>query len=244
MIVVDGLAKRFGNVAALRSISFSAANGQITGLLGPNGAGKSTTLRALYTVLKPDSGRAHIDTINVIENPLAARSRIGILPHGVGLSQHLTGRANIRYFGRLQGLNGPSLEERIEQLIQQLDIHSFADRKAKGYSQGQKTKVALAQALVHEPPNVILDEPTNGLDVMTTRALREEILTLKQTGKCVLFSSHVMQEVAAVCDEIVILAAGLVAACGTPDQLREQFGHDDLEEVFVAAIRSVGEPQT
>lgn len=241
MIVVDRLAKRFGDVRAVRDVSFSAADGRITGLLGPNGAGKSTTLRMLYTVLAPDAGHATIDNIDVVAEPLAARARIGALPHGAGLYPHLTGRENIRYFGRLHGLAGTDLEARVERLIGELDIQAFADRKTKGFSQGQKTKVALARALVHEPSNVILDEPTNGLDVMATRALRALIVELKRAGKCVLFSSHVMQEVAAVCDEIVIVAAGQVAARGTQDELRERFGREDLEDVFVAAIGSVAE---
>ncbi|MEM8984624.1 MAG: ATP-binding cassette domain-containing protein [Pseudomonadota bacterium] len=242
MITVSGLAKRFGDVTAVRDVSFDAVNGKITGLLGPNGAGKSTTLRMLYTVLKPDSGTAKIDELDVVVDPLGARGRLGALPHGSGLYPHLTGRENVRYFGRLHGLRGDALEQRTEQLIEQLDMRGFADRKTKGYSQGQKTKVGLARALVHEPDNIILDEPTNGLDVMATRALRELIIALKATGKCVLFSSHVMQEVAAVCDDIVIIAQGQVAARGTPDALRERFGNDDLEEVFVAAISSVAEP--
>ena len=241
MIHVDNLGKRFGDVVAVRDVSFAAADGRITGLLGPNGAGKSTTLRMLYTVLAPDHGSARIDSVDVVADPLAARARIGALPHGAGLYQHLTARENIRYFGRLHGLGGESLEARIETLIGELDIRDFADRKTKGFSQGQKTKVALARALVHEPPNIILDEPTNGLDVMATRSLRELIVALKDAGKCVLFSSHVMQEVAAVCDSIVIVAAGQIAANGTPDELRERFGEADLEEVFVAAIGSVSE---
>ena len=241
MIAVEGLAKRFGNVVAVRDVGFTATDGRITGLLGPNGAGKSTTLRMLYTVLAPDAGRARIDSVDVIADPLAARARIGALPHGAGLYPHLTARENIRYFGRLHGLAPALIEERVEQLVEQLDIRAFADRKTKGFSQGQKTKVALARALVHEPPNVILDEPTNGLDVMATRSLRELIVELRRAGKCVLFSSHVMQEVAAVCDEIVIVAAGQVAASGTPDELRTRFGRDDLEDVFVEAISSVPE---
>ncbi|MEO1034384.1 MAG: ATP-binding cassette domain-containing protein [Pseudomonadota bacterium] len=240
MIVVDRFAKRFGDVEAVRDVSLEANDGKITGLLGPNGAGKSTTLRMLYTVLAPDSGTASIDGIDVASDPVGARSRLGALPHGAGLYPHLTARENIRYFGRLHGLGGNALRERVEQMVQLLDIGEFADRKTKGFSQGQKTKVALARALVHEPSNVILDEPTNGLDVMATRALRELIVNLKRAGKCVLFSSHVMQEVAAICDEIVIVANGQVAAHGTPDALRERFREEDLEEVFVAAIGSVG----
>jgi len=203
VIVVDGLHKSFGAVRALQGVGFRADDGRITGLLGPNGAGKSTTLRILYTVLKPDRGSAVIDGADVVSDPLAARRLIGTLPHGSGLYPHLTARENIRYYARLYRVDASLIEERVQRVIDELDIGDFADRSSKGFSQGQRTKVALARALVHRPQNVILDEPTNGLDVMATRSLRELILKLKAEGKCVLFSSHVMQEVAALCDEIV-----------------------------------------
>jgi sodium transport system ATP-binding protein len=220
MIAVTGLAKRFGRVEAVRDVSFSAADGRITGLLGPNGAGKSTTLRILYTALRPDSGRAHIDGIDVAVDPLAARRRLGVLPHGSGIYPQLSARENVRFYGELHGLRGRALDQRVAQLIDQLGMGAFADRRAKGFSQGQRTKVALARALVHAPANVILDEPTNGLDVMATRALRELIRGLRDAGHCVLFSSHVMQEVAALCDEIVIIDHGRVAGSGTPSSRR------------------------
>lgn len=241
MIVVNDIEKSFGAVRAVRGVSFTAPNGKITGLLGPNGAGKSTTLRVLYTVLKPDAGSAIIDGVDVVDNALEARRLIGALPHGAGLYPHLSARENIAYYGRLCGLDGERLEQRVEALIEQLDIRDFADRRTKGFSQGQRTKVALARALVHEPPNIILDEPSNGLDVMATRALRELIRELRAAGRCVLFSSHVMQEVAALCDEIVIIAAGQVAMQGSADEIRARTGHDDLEEAFVAALRRVEE---
>lgn len=241
MIVVNDIEKSFGAVRAVRGVSFTAPNGKITGLLGPNGAGKSTTLRVLYTVLKPDAGSAVIDGVDVVDNALEARRLIGALPHGAGLYPHLSARENIAYYGRLCGLDGERLEQRVEALIEQLDIRDFADRRTKGFSQGQRTKVALARALVHEPPNIILDEPSNGLDVMATRALRELIRELRAAGRCVLFSSHVMQEVAALCDEIVIIAAGQVAMQGSADEIRARTGHDDLEEAFVAALGRVEE---
>ncbi|MCZ6895262.1 MAG: ATP-binding cassette domain-containing protein [Gammaproteobacteria bacterium] len=241
MILVEDLHKSFGKVKAVRGISFKAENGRITGLLGPNGAGKSTTLRALYTVLKPDQGRALIDGIDVLEQPLVARSRLGALPHGAGLYPHLTARENIRYYARLYGLPDETMNERIQTIIDEIGIGDFADRRTKGFSQGQRTKVALARALVHEPNNIILDEPSNGLDVMATRSLRELIRKLKADGKCVLFSSHVMQEVAALCDEIVIIAEGRVALHDSPDNIRERTGCDDLEDAFVHAIEAVGE---
>jgi sodium transport system ATP-binding protein len=223
MIRVDSLHKSFG----------------VTGLLGPNGAGKSTTLRILYTVLKPDSGTAMIDGADVVAEELAARSRIGTLPHGPGLYPHLTARENIRYYARLYGMSPDVMDERVQKVIDQLNINDFADRRTKGFSQGQRTKVSLARSLVHEPQNIILDEPSNGLDVMSTRALRELIRELRAADKCVLFSSHVMQEVAALCDEIVIIAEGKVALHDSPSGIRNATGCDDLEEAFVRAIAMV-----
>lgn len=239
MIRVDGLHKSFGDVKAVRGVSFQADDGRITGLLGPNGAGKSTTLRVLYTVLKPDRGSASIDGADVIDDALRARGQIGTLPHGSGLYPHLTARENIRYYATLYRVPEALMEERVQAIIDDLDIGDFADRRSKGFSQGQRTKVALARALVHEPNNVILDEPSNGLDVMATRSLRELIMKLRDDGKCVLFSSHVMQEVAALCDEIVIVAAGQVAIHDSPEGIREQTGCDDLEEAFVKALAFV-----
>lgn len=239
MIRVEGLKKSFGQVKAVRGVSFNAEDGRITGLLGPNGAGKSTTLRVLYTVLKPDEGSASVDGIDVVRDALGARGRMGTLPHGSGLYPHLTARENIRYYAKLYRVPEGTIEERVQSVIDDLDIGDFADRRTKGFSQGQRTKVALGRALVHEPTNIILDEPSNGLDVMATRSLRELILKLRAAGKCVLFSSHVMQEVAALCDEIVIIAAGQVALQDTAEGILSRTGCDDLEEAFVQALRYV-----
>ena len=239
MIKVDGLHKSFGEVKAVSGVSFEADNGKITGLLGPNGAGKSTTLRVLYTVLKPDAGTATVDGVDVVSDALAARACIGTLPHGSGLYPHLTARENIRYYAKLYDMPPADIDDAVQKVIDQLDINDFADRRTKGFSQGQKTKVSLARSLVHGPQNIILDEPSNGLDVMATRSLREFIRQLKATGKCVLFSSHVMQEVAALCDEIVIIASGKVALHDTADGIRNATGCDDLEDAFVKAIEMV-----
>ncbi len=239
MIKVADLYKSFGEVKAVQGISFEADDGKITGLLGPNGAGKSTTLRILYTVLKPDSGSAFIDGVDVINDSLGARRRIGTLPHGSGLYPHLSARENIAYYARLYEMPRDTIDAAVQTVIDQLDINDFADRRTKGFSQGQKTKVSLARSLVHGPQNIILDEPSNGLDVMATRSLRELIRELKRAGKCVLFSSHVMQEVAALCDEIVIIAAGQVAMQDTADGIRNATGCDDLEDAFVKAIEMV-----
>ena len=240
MIEVRNLRKSFGKVHAVRDVSFSAADGRITGLLGPNGAGKSTTLRMLYTVLKPDSGSALIDGRDVVSHPLHARRRIGVLPHSAGLYPNLSARENIRYYAALHGLRGDALETCVDTLLQRLDIADFADRRAKGFSHGQTTRVALARALVHEPRNVLLDEPTSGLDVIATRNLRDLVRQLRDEGRCVLLSSHVMQEVAALCDDIVIISDGKVAAAGSPDQIRAQTGQDDLEDAFVCALDQAG----
>ncbi len=238
MIRVEGIAKSFGRVEAVRDVSFTAEDGRITGLLGPNGAGKSTTLRILYTVLKPDAGSASIDGIDVMADSIGARRRLGALPHSSGLYPQLTARENIAYYGALHGLRGAELARRVDAMVRLLEIDEFADRRTKGFSQGQRTKVALARAMVHEPGNVILDEPTNGLDVMATRSLREMIRRLRDAGKCVLFSSHVMQEVAALCDEIVIISHGRVALSGTPEEIRRRTGRENLEDAFVKAIGS------
>lgn len=241
MIKVEQIHKSFGKVHALRGVSFDAPDGKVTGLLGPNGAGKSTMLRMLYTVLKPDAGRASIDGIDVVSDSLLARRRIGALPHGAGLYPNLSARENIAYYANLCGIDKSEVGDRVSNIIKLLEIEDFADRRCKGFSQGQRTKVSLARALVHDPQNVILDEPSNGLDVMATRSLRHLILKLKDTGRCILFSSHVMQEVAALCDDICIIANGQVAIDDSIEGIRERTGQDDLEEAFVCAIRMVGE---
>lgn len=239
MIVVDDIRKSFGKVRAVRGVSFDAPDGKITGLLGPNGAGKSTTLRVLYTVFRPDSGSASIDGIDVVKDSLKARQRIGALPHGAGLYPHLTARENIAYYAKLCGVENGDIDDKVNSIVRLLEIEDFAERRTKGFSQGQRTKVSLARALVHDPQNVILDEPTNGLDVMATRSLRDIILKLKDAGRCVLFSSHVMQEVAALCDDICIIANGRVALDDSVSGIRERTGCDDLEDAFVAAIQMV-----
>ena len=238
MIEVVNLHKSFGKVSALNGVSFEAANGQITGLLGPNGAGKTTTLRVLYTLLKPDQGSARIDGLDISSHTLQVQQRIGVLPDAHGLYPRLTARENIRYYGRLHGLEGAALEERINQLVSLLDMQAEIDRRTDGFSTGQILKVAIARALVHNPQNVLLDEPTNGLDVMSTRAMRQFIQRLRDEGSCVLFSSHIVQEVSALCDHIVVIADGKVVAGGTPAELKAATGQENLEDAFVAAIGS------
>jgi sodium transport system ATP-binding protein len=238
VIRLDAVAKSFGAVQALAGISFEVPDGQITGLLGPNGAGKTTALRIVYGVLRPDEGHALVDGIDLAASRLAAQRRLGVFPHAQGLYARLTAREHILYFGRMHGLSGPDLARRTDELIAALAMEDIADRRTEGFSQGQRVKVALARALVHDPPNVVLDEPTNGLDVAATRQVRTLLRQLREQGRCILFSSHVMQEVSALCDRVVVIARGTVVAEGTPDDLRRQTGRESLEDAFVAAIGS------
>lgn len=238
MIEVRNLHKAFGEVKAVDGVSFSARDGQITGLLGPNGAGKTTTLRMLYTLMAPDRGQVLVDGIDAAADPLGVRRQLGVLPDARGLYKRLTARENIDYFARLQGLPEDVLNTRREVLLEALEMGDIADRRTEGFSQGQRVKTAIARALIHDPRNVILDEPTNGLDVMATRALRQFMTKLKTEGRCVLFSSHIMQEVGALCDRIVVIAHGRVVADESPDALREQTGEANLEDAFVKIIGS------
>jgi sodium transport system ATP-binding protein len=240
VIEAQHLFKHFGRVAAVRDVSLRAADGRITGLLGPNGAGKSTSLRMLSTVIRPDSGDALIDGHSAVHAPRAAAARLGVLPHGAGIYPNLTARENILYFGALHGMSRAQRRARAAELVTLLGMEEFADRRARGFSQGQRIKTALARALVHAPRNLLLDEPTNGLDVMAVRALRALLQQLRDAGHCVLFSSHVMQEVSALCDEVVVIAAGTVLASGTPEHIRLRTGAATLEEAFVRLIGGAG----
>ncbi|MFT4974683.1 MAG: sodium transport system ATP-binding protein [Myxococcota bacterium] len=240
MIEAKGLHKRFGDVVAVEEVTFSAPDGQITGLLGPNGAGKSTTMRMLYGLIRPDRGSSSVDGVSVQDEPDRARRLLGVLPDALGLYPRLTARENIRYFGRLHGMKGKPLEARIESLLELLDMGAVAERRTAGFSQGERMKVAIARAMVHNPRNVLLDEPTNGLDVMSTRAMRSLIRHLRDEGRCVVFSSHIMQEVSALCDNIVVIADGRVVAAGTEDVLLAQTGQDSLEDAFVELVGTAG----
>ncbi len=240
MISVERLHKRFGRFTAVEDVSFEAADGEVLGLLGPNGAGKTTTLRMLYTLSRPDRGDARIDGKSILHDPSGARRALGVLPDGKGLTPRLTAREHVRYFGALHGLSGRALETRIDGLFERLGMAELADRRAQGFSPGERMKVSVARALGHDPRNGLRDEPTHGLDVMSIRAMRELIRELRGEGRCVVLSSHVMQEVSAVCDRIVVMARGRVAAEGTPEALRLQAGTRDLEEAFVAAVSPEG----
>jgi sodium transport system ATP-binding protein len=236
MIEAKDLHKRFGKVCAVDGVSFTAPDGAITGLLGPNGAGKTTTLRMLYTLMQPDHGQVLIDGQDVAVDPQAARRTLGVLPDARGVYKRLSARENIEYYAQLQGLSAEITRQRIDHLSNTLGMQDFMERRTEGFSQGQRVKTAIARALVHDPRNVILDEPTNGLDVMATRGLREFIKQLKNDGRCVLFSTHIMQEVAALCDHIVIFAHGRVVAQGTADEIRATAQQDNLEDAFVKLI--------
>ncbi len=241
MIALDALEKSFGRkreVKAVAGVSFTAPDGAITGLLGPNGAGKTTVLRMLATLVLPDRGSATIGALDVVRDRFAVRRRIGVLSDARGLYPRLTARENVHYFGALHGLNGRALAARTDALLATLGLDALADRPAQGLSQGEKMKVAIARALVHDPDTILLDEPTNGLDIMSVRSLREQLRALKAQGKCLLFSSHVMQEVAALCDRIVILGRGRVVAHGTAADLLAQSGAASLEDAFVALLGS------
>jgi sodium transport system ATP-binding protein len=236
MIEAAGLRKSFRGAVALAGVSFLAHDGEVTGLLGPNGAGKSTTLRILSGLLRPDGGRALIDGLDVAGARLEAQARLGVLPDARGLYPRLTAREHVRYFGRLHGLGGAALEARIGRLTQRLAMADIADRPARGFSKGQTLKVALARALVHAPQNLLLDEPTNGLDVAGSRAVRDLVRELKAEGRCVILCSHVMAEVEALCDRLVVLSQGRVAAEGAPAELRRRTGAAALEDAFLAAV--------
>ncbi|RUO80358.1 ABC transporter [Idiomarina tyrosinivorans] len=238
MIDVQQLSKSFKTVKALDELSFTAADGEITGLLGPNGAGKTTCLRIIYGLLKADTGTAKIQGINASVEPIEARKQLGIFPDKFGLYERLTAREQVRYFGELQGLTGAKLTNSVSEVIERLKMNDIADRRSAGFSQGQRMKVALAQAMVHQPGHLILDEPSRGLDVMSTRILRDMLRELRAQGTCILFSSHVMQEVAALCDRVVVMAKGKVAAVGSPTELCELTGESALEDAFVKIIGS------
>jgi len=238
MIEAHGLRKTFANFTAVDEVSFLARDGEVTGLLGPNGAGKTTSMRMIYGLARPDSGRVLIDGQDCTTNPVEVARRLGVVPDTRGLYPRLTSREHLRYFGELQNLSGLELERRMDELIEWLGMEQIADRRVQGFSQGERVKVALARALVHGPQNILMDEPSNGLDVMSTRALRALVLHLKEQGKCVLFSTHIMQEVTAICDRVIVIGKGRVVASGTTEEIIHMTGQPTLEDAFVDLIGS------
>jgi sodium transport system ATP-binding protein len=250
MIEVQGLAKRFvqgrgrraRTVQAVQDLGFRATAGRITGLLGPNGAGKTTTLRMIAALIRPDAGRITVDGIDVAAEPRAALARMGVLSDARGLYPRLTARENIVYYGRLHGLDDARAQARAEQLADTLEMRALLDRRTDGFSQGERMKTALARALVHDPSHIILDEPTNGLDVIATRSLREALRRLRdEEGKCIVFSTHIMQEVERLCDHVIVVSHGRTVAEGTVDELLERTGLDDFEACFVQLAFEPGE---
>jgi len=237
MIELRGVAKSFGGLRVVERAGFIARDGAITGLIGPNGAGKTTLFRLIATVLRPDRGAILIDGVDALRETIAARRRLGVLPDVRGLYPRLTAREHLRYFGELHGIYGRELDARIGELVATLNMVDFIDRRARGFSRGQQMKVALGRALVHRPHNIMLDEPTNGLDVATSRAVRDLLRRLRDEGRCILLTSHIMQEVAALADRIVVLAHGHIVLDGTPAELRRATGFDDLEEIFMATTQ-------
>ena len=234
MIEVRDLHKAFGKVKAVDGVSFRANDGQITGLLGPNGAGKTTSLRMLAGLIAPDSGSLSVDGIDVRTQPQRALGRMGVLSDSRGLYPRLTARENIVYHGRLQGLDAHTAHTRADTLARVLELGPLLDRRTEGFSQGERMKTALARALVHDPANIVLDEPTNGLDVLATRALREALRMLRdEHGKCIVFCTHIMQEVQRLCDQVVVVAHGRRVAEGTVDELLAATGQTDFEACFV-----------
>jgi sodium transport system ATP-binding protein len=233
VIEIKHIRKTFGNIVAVDDVSFVAKSGEIFGLLGPNGAGKTTSLRMLYGLSKPDSGSLLVDGISVPEHTLQVQQRMGVLPDGGNLYTRLTARENIAYFGRLQGMTSAEIKLSTSNFVDILDMHSIIDRKTGGFSQGERMKVSLARALVHNPDYILLDEPTNGLDVLTTRAVRALLLRLKSENKCVVFSSHLMHEVSNLCDRVAIVAQGKVVIEGDQKTVMANANKHNMEDAFV-----------
>jgi sodium transport system ATP-binding protein len=236
MIEVHDVRKKFGAVQALGGVSFAAANGQITALLGPNGAGKTTLLRLLVGLLKRDTGSIRIDGIDPEQDPMAVRTNIGFLTDQFGLYERMSTREYLVYFGELNGMRPQAANARIDEVSQLLVMDDILERRSKGFSQGQRIKVALARTLLHRPRNLLLDEPSRGLDVMSTRALRSALAALRADGCCVIMATHVMQEVTHLCDDVIVIAKGHTVAQGSPAELCERTGIANLEDAFVSLV--------
>ena len=236
MIETHEVRKQFGAVQALGGVSFTARDGQITALLGPNGAGKTTLLRLLVGLLKRDHGSIRIDGVDPERDPMAVRKNIGFLTDQFGLYDRLSTREYLFYFGELNGMGGPALTARIDEVADLLAMNDILERRAKGFSQGQRIKVALARTLLHRPRHLLLDEPSRGLDVMSTRALRSALTALRKDGCCVIMATHVMQEVTHLCDDVIVIAKGHTVAQGSPAELCRRTGIASLEDAFVSLV--------
>jgi sodium transport system ATP-binding protein len=245
MIEVVGLSKTFRDpagrpVKAVDGVSFSANPGEILGLLGPNGAGKTTTLRILCTLLKPTAGTARVAGHDVVRQPGLVRQHVGFLSATTGVYDRMTAREMVDYYGRLNGLSGEQLELRTKELFDALGMHDIRDVRGSKMSTGQKQKVSIARALVHDPPVLILDEPTNGLDVLVQRSVLQQVRALRDRGKCVVYSTHIFREVEKLCDRVAIIHRGKVLDAGTLDELRDRHSEPDLEELFFCLVDRVG----
>jgi sodium transport system ATP-binding protein len=236
MIEVHDVKKQFGAIKALGGVSFKAEDGKITALLGPNGAGKTTLLRTLVGLLDRDAGSISIDGVDPAKDPMKARTSIGFLTDQFGLYERLSTREYLAYFGELNGMRAADIRTRTAEVVELVGLHDIIDRRSKGFSQGQRIKVAMARTLLHRPRHLLLDEPSRGLDVMSTRALRRALVALREEGCCVIMATHVMQEVTHVCDDVIVIAGGLTVAQGTPQQLCERTGIANLEDAFVSLV--------
>lgn len=237
MIEIRNLKKYYGddnNIKAVDDISFTCPDGRITGLLGPNGAGKTTTLRMISGLIKPMSGTVIVDGHDVNVDPRAVRQALGVQADMNGVYPRLTPREQFRYYGRFYGLKGKALESRVQAVLDELNMAEIAERRAEGFSRGQRQKIVLGRALIHNPPNIIMDEPSNGLDVMAVRDTRDSIRAMRDQGRCVLFSTHYLDEAERLCDNIAIIVAGKIVASGTPAALMQRTGKDNLEDAFIA----------
>ncbi len=238
MIRVQDIRKQYGATLAVNGVSLVVPDGVVTGLLGPNGAGKTTTIRAITGLVRPDAGRVEVDGLDVARQPRPARARLGVVPETIGVYDHLTVREHIEYSAQLQGLDDALTRVRTDNLLAQMGLLPLSGRRAAGLSMGERRRLALARALVHQPHNLVFDEPTNGLDVMSAREVRREIKRLAAGGCAVLVSSHVMPEVAMLCDRVIVMARGTIVAAGTPAELMQQHGGATLEDAFVRVIGS------
>jgi sodium transport system ATP-binding protein len=236
MIHVEDVHKHFGAVHALAGVGFTALDGQATALLGPNGAGKTTLLRTLVGLLGRDRGSISVDGVDPSVDPLAVRKNIGFLTDQFGLYERLSTREYLSYFGELNGMDRTAIRRRTDEVTELLGMEDILDRQARGFSQGQRVKVALARTLLHRPRNLLLDEPTRGLDVMSTRALRRALAALRADGCCIILATHVMQEVTHLCDDVIVIAKGRSVAQGSPEQLCERTGIANLEDAFVSLV--------
>lgn len=234
MIEVKDVKKYFGEVTAVDGINFTVPNGRITGLLGPNGAGKTTALRIIAGLIKPLDGSVTIDGHDVAREPRVTRSLLGVQSDMTGVYPRLTSREQLAYYGRFYGLKGKALDQRVQSVIELLDMEEIADRRAEGFSRGQRQKIVIGRALVHDPRNIIMDEPTNGLDVMAVRETRDTIRAFAEQGRAVLFSTHYMDEAERLCDQVAIIVRGKIVAVGSPSALMAQTGKLNLEDAFVA----------